>query len=299
MKNKFRIILVLVSVLLFFLILRKINFEELGRIFKHVDLLTYLIGFILIFLSQFLIAFRWKMTLPKIKDLKYTSMFNQILTSYLFNNFFLSIFGGDIYKASRIYKITGKFNAIASILYNRIINIYAAALFPLLVLPFVFTKIDDNSFLFWSVLFSIGCFILFLLFFMIKKTILSYLEKKSEYFKIINEINVANTMWISLLIQLINITAHFLFAVSLGLDIDFYSIAILYSISAVIISAPISINGIGVREGVFIFAFGFWGISQESALAFSFLSFMSAINLSLIGGIILFFENIYKAKNGK
>ncbi|MDA3838345.1 MAG: lysylphosphatidylglycerol synthase domain-containing protein, partial [Candidatus Delongbacteria bacterium] len=154
MKNKYRKILALISALLFFLILRKINFSELIDIFKNVNLYTYLIGFILIFFSQFLIAYRWKMTLPKIEGLKYGSLFNQILTSYLFNNFFLSIFGGDIYKVSRIYKIVGKFNAIASIIYNRIINIYAAAIFPILVLPFVFYSLTENSFAFWSIVFS-------------------------------------------------------------------------------------------------------------------------------------------------
>ena len=106
-------------------------------------------------------------------------------------------------------------------------------------------------------------------------------------------------MLLSLIIQSINVIAHWLFAYSLGLDLNIFDVAIIFSATAVIISIPISINGIGVREAVYIFALGFWGISQESALAFSFLSFMSAINLSLIGGAVLFFENIIKAKNGK
>jgi len=86
---------------------------------------------------------------------------------------------------------------------------------------------------------------------------------------------------------------------ALNIDINFVDLAILYSVSAVIISIPISINGIGVREGVFIFAFGFWGIPAESALAFSFLSFTSTIILSVIGGSIFVAENIVKAKSGK
>ena len=299
MKNKYRIILALISALLFFLILRRINFEELGSIFKNVNFWAYIIGFTLIFLTQFLIAYRWKMTLPKIEGLRYRSLFNQILTSYLFNNFFLSIFGGDIYKASKIYKIAGKFNAIASILYNRVINIYAAAIFPILILPFIFSEFTENSFIFWSIVFSGICAIIFLLFLLFKNAIFGYFEKKHTYVRRINQIKIINTMTISLVIQSINIIAHWLFAYSLGLNLNIFDVAIIFSATAVIISTPISINGIGVREAVYIFAFSFWGISQESALAFSFLSFMCVINLSLIGGAVLFFENIIKAKNGE
>lgn len=297
MKNKYRIILAFISALLFFLVLRKIDFVELISIFKDVNLWAYFAGFLLIFLSQFLIALRWKMTLPEIEGLKYSSLFNQILTSYLFNNFFLSILGGDIYKASKIYKISGKFNAVASIIYNRIINIYAAAIFPILVLPFVFFKLKENPFIFWSIIFSGSSIVILVLFLLFKDSISGYLNAKSEYFKRINDISIKNTMAISLFIQSINVTAHWFFAYSLGLNLNIIDIAIIFTITAVLISLPISINGIGVREAVYIFALGFWGISKEGALAFSFLSFMSAINLSLIGGLVLFFESIYKVKS--
>jgi glycosyltransferase 2 family protein len=301
MKPWFRILVVFISVSLLIIIFKKVDIYEFLDVFLNLSIFYYIIGILLILSTMFLFALRWKMTLKE-ADLKYEALLYRIVTSYFFNNLFLGVFGGDIYKALRIHKNTGKFAALFSVVYNRIINTYASAVFPVILLGFMINQTSENNFVYYSLIISGTLLIFFILIVSFKRPVTGYIVsrfKKAEKIILLNQISLPKTMLVSLLIQLINISAHYLFAVALGIDIGFFDLAFLYSVSAVIISIPVSINGIGVREGVFIFAFGFWGISAESALAFSFLSFTITIILSIIGGSIFVAENIIRAKRGK
>jgi len=302
MKVLIRTFLVLFSLSLIIFVFRKIDIDRLLSVFGSINLIYYSSGLFIIFLSQFLITYRWKLTLQKDTEIGFFPLFYRLITSYLFNNFFFGVFGGDAYKAVRIQEKAGKFFAVFSVIYNRIINTYAAALFPLLMLPFLLNDISENQFIKYSEIISGILLVLFLVVIPLKMKIINFLAlkfKNSNNIIQLNEISIPKTMLISLLIQLMNATVHYIFAVSLNIEIDFFSMALIYSACAVVISIPVSINGIGVRESIFIFAFSFWNVPAETALAFSFLSFLSAIVLSLIGGFLFISENIKKVKNGQ
>lgn len=302
MRTLFRIFVALVSVSFLGVIFSRIDINKLLDAFADVKISLYSAGMILIIITMPFFAYRWKITLQKDSNMGYLSLLYRVVTSYFFNNFFLGVFGGDIYKALRIHKISGKFFALFSVIYNRVINTYAAAVFPVLLLPFIISKGNENKFVLYSLIFSGILVFLFAVIAVFQRQITSFVAirfKKTENIALLNDVSLTNTMLVSLVIQLINISAHYLFAIALNINIGFADLALLYSVSAVIISIPVSINGIGVREGVFIFAFGYWGIPAESALAFSFLSFTSTIILSIIGGSIFVAENIIKAKSGK
>lgn len=302
MKAIFRIFVAFVSVSLLGVIFSRIDIYKFFDVFTEVKISLYITGIMFIIITMPLFAYRWKITLQKDAVLKYSSLLHRVITSYFFNNLFLGVFGGDIYKALRIHRSTGKFFALFSVIYNRIINTYAAAVFPVLLIPFLYFRGIENQFVNYSLIFSGVLCVLFIILIIFQKplTIFSASKfKRTENIILLNEISLTNTMMISILIQLINIAAHYMFAMALNINIGFTDLALLYSVSAVIISIPVSINGIGVRESVFIFAFGFWNIPAESALAFSFLSFTSTIILSVIGGSIFVAENIIKAKCGK
>jgi uncharacterized membrane protein YbhN (UPF0104 family) len=50
--------------------------------------------------------------------------------------------------------------------------------------------------------------------------------------------------------------------------------------------APISINGFGVREAVFAFFFGRFGLPPDAAVALSLVSTGMVMGLSLVGGLL-------------
>jgi len=52
------------------------------------------------------------------------------------------------------------------------------------------------------------------------------------------------------------------------------------------VSLPISLNGIGVREGAAVVLFGLAGLTKEQSFAIPFLTYVIAVAISLLGGLI-------------
>lgn len=52
-------------------------------------------------------------------------------------------------------------------------------------------------------------------------------------------------------------------------------------------SLPVSVGGVGVREGVFILLYGLFGVPREAALLASFINFLSTMLIHAIGALLL------------
>lgn len=81
----------------------------------------------------------------------------------------------------------------------------------------------------------------------------------------------------------------YLLAYSLNIDISFIDLVACYSVSTVVALIPISIYGIGIRDISMITLFSIFGLSKESAIAFSTLCVICYLLSGLICGIILSF----------
>jgi len=82
------------------------------------------------------------------------------------------------------------------------------------------------------------------------------------------------------------IFVHVLVARALGLKVDLAYFFLFVPLLAVIVSLPISLNGIGVREGAGILLFGLVGLDRASAFSLQFTTYLIAVAVSLIGGIV-------------
>ena len=59
---------------------------------------------------------------------------------------------------------------------------------------------------------------------------------------------------------------------------------------------PITINGLGLREGAFIFLFTEIGMAKEMAMAISILFLLQTIIQGIIGGLFFLFEKVSVAE---
>jgi len=91
---------------------------------------------------------------------------------------------------------------------------------------------------------------------------------------------------VALVVQVMRIGVHILFARALGLKVDATYFFLFVPLLAVIVSLPISLNGIGVREGAGILLFGLVGLDRASAFALQFGTYLVAVGVSLIGGMV-------------
>jgi hypothetical protein len=73
---------------------------------------------------------------------------------------------------------------------------------------------------------------------------------------------------------------------ALQIEVPFAFCIILYPLVGTFAALPISLNGIGLREGGYLFLLGLIGISAEKGVAFGLLIFLVVVVDSLIGGLV-------------
>lgn len=91
---------------------------------------------------------------------------------------------------------------------------------------------------------------------------------------------------VALVTQVMRIGVHVLVARALGLDIPLVYFFLFVPLLAVVVSLPISLNGIGVREGAGILIFGLVGVDRAHAFSLQFTTYLVAVAVSLLGGLV-------------
>jgi len=89
------------------------------------------------------------------------------------------------------------------------------------------------------------------------------------------------------LIQLARVLVHVLVARSLGINLPISYFFLFVPLLAVIVSMPISFNGIGVREGAGIVLFGLVGVDRAHAFAMQLATYLVAVAVSLLGALVI------------
>jgi len=95
---------------------------------------------------------------------------------------------------------------------------------------------------------------------------------------------------ISLVFQMVVITTIFLLSRALGWETPFAYFCIFVPLITLGEALPVSIFGIGVRDGLYVLFFGFVGVAKEKALALSFAYVFVSILYSLLGGAVFLFR---------
>jgi uncharacterized membrane protein YbhN (UPF0104 family) len=101
---------------------------------------------------------------------------------------------------------------------------------------------------------------------------------------------------LSLVIHLIQAWMHVVMGQALNLAIPFSFSLIVYPLVGTFAAIPISLNGIGLREGGYVFLLGVIGITAENAIAFGLLLLIIIALDSLIGGVIFLVKRSPKSQ---
>ena len=97
---------------------------------------------------------------------------------------------------------------------------------------------------------------------------------------------IMQTVVLSLIVHLILSWMQILLGQALDVEIPWSYSVIIYPLVGVFSALPISLNGIGLREGGYLFLLGQIDISSEKAIAFSLLWLIVVAVESLIGGVV-------------
>lgn len=90
----------------------------------------------------------------------------------------------------------------------------------------------------------------------------------------------------ALVVQVTIVAFYLLVARGLAVPLPVLLGAVLIPVSLAVQMAPVSINGFGVREAVFAFFFGRFGLPTDAGVALSLLSAGLVMAMSLVGGVM-------------
>ena len=97
----------------------------------------------------------------------------------------------------------------------------------------------------------------------------------------------AGLLSLALVIQVMRVGVHVLVGRALGLSLPLTYFLLFVPLLAVIVSLPISLNGIGVREGAGMLLFGLVGVDRSLAFSLQFTTYLVAVSVSLLGALVL------------
>jgi uncharacterized membrane protein YbhN (UPF0104 family) len=95
---------------------------------------------------------------------------------------------------------------------------------------------------------------------------------------------------LSLTVHLIQAWMHTVMGRALGLDVPFSFSLIVYPLVGTFAAIPVTLNGLGLREGGYVFLLAVIGIGTEQSIAFGILLFLIVALDSMIGGLLFLFQ---------
>ena len=287
-----------------------------GEVIKELATINwawYLPAFFLFIVNLFIRAYRWYILLHTLnKRPSFLYLVYLYFIGFFANNFIPSGFGGDVIKIGSLRQTYGRgAEALSSVLMDRLTGLLGSALIALAALIWNSlshtTEIELPSAL-WLAIFilSVGIPAAFILlrwlsplnwitkqFPSIKKV--PKFEKVEELAETVQRYPmgaVSRSLLTSLPFTLILIMIQYSIARAMGVNLPIAVFSLFVPIISVINLLPISFNGLGIREGIYISLFVPIGVERTIAIAMSLAFYFVRFTAGLIGGVVYAARNL-------
>ncbi|MBI5560479.1 MAG: flippase-like domain-containing protein [Deltaproteobacteria bacterium] len=292
-----------VSATLLFVLFGRVDTGEFLKMVSSANPLPIIFAAAVYGAAQCLSAYRWSTILKDDVEVKYGTLLSMYFIGMFFNNFLPTAVGGDFIKGYYLYRKTGKGDvASASILMDRYSGFVALMTITLASLLAGWRLVYGigGAALISVFLILIGGFIgaSFFLWFeglhgwftdMMGKVRLFGLNRKLDTFYRVfmgykkRKDVLLKTLLFSFAIQTGVIICYFAVGRGIGMSISigwFFLFIPLATSSAMI---PLSLSGLGIREGVLVFLFTRAGATKEEALSMGIVFFIVILFISMAG----------------
>ena len=109
---------------------------------------------------------------------------------------------------------------------------------------------------------------------------------------------IPQAILLSFVVHFVQAWIHMVLGWAIQIDIPYSFCIILYPLVGTFAALPVSLNGLGLREGGYLFLFQFIGVGSEKGVAFGLLLFIIVALDSLIGGVLFLMQKNPKDKPG-
>jgi uncharacterized protein (TIRG00374 family) len=302
-KNRvFNILKVTVSLVLIVVILRSVDLKTLWQIVRQADIWFLGAAIVVSVLGVLVRAVRWRILLD---DQGVPTSLRQLTAlwfiSFLFTNLLPSGIGGDAIKAYELSRTSGQGpRVISTVLVDRFVGLFALQAIALVALVFSWRLIPSRLAILTVVVFGVSMLVAWVV---SSRSLWRGLAQRLPLFARFVEIKTVNALMTSLqsynrpaLVQAFGVGLAFnvlliamnvLLGSALGADLPLAYYMVFVPITSVVLIAPISFAGLGVREGTYVFLFTQAGLQPEVALSLSLMVYAFGTMLpGVVGGII-------------
>ena len=316
-KKIFFLLKLILSLCLIAWIISKVNLGEITNIIASAKIHFLLIGILWLLLDRVLMSYRWNILLMA-KNIRIP--FPQIVKIYFVGtfsgNFLPSSIAPDAVRAYFASKYDSKTSDIlSSVIVDRILGLFSLGVLAIFSLLFVYRERGEINLKSLSVILGIFFLIALLIFservfkIMPASKLRQYMTNAEGGFiwknivKIDNSCNeyknynrvIQRALFLSFVIHVLSILAVYVLSLSINLEVSLIHLFLFVPLINILIMLPISIGGIGVQEGAFIYFFSKIGISSHGALTVALLFRALTVVGSLPGGVFYVLEGTSKS----
>ena len=312
-------LLISFGLLAFLLSRSEIDFASLRESLRKTDPLYVFLAFLTPYGGFLVTSLRWQ-GLLRVQGvhIRQALLFRSCMVAIFFNQIMPSTIGGDMIRMYDSWKAgASKGVAISTIVVDRVLGLFALAIFAVLGLFFVRDNIAEFGYVplaIVAVAFGLGGFIALVFSpfaFMVNLSRAIYTRFPGPFAKFFGKVDRAvdpfrgkhrsllRALVFSLVLQLNVVLLHYLLGRAIGIPLGFLEYFYIVPVALFVMLIPVSINGIGVRESMFVFMLGSMGVPKSDALILSLLAFAIFLVHGLMGGLVLASRGISPSKLAK
>lgn len=293
-----------VSILLLIYIINRVDLGQLVVNLREINLIGLAAVCLFSLLVLAIAAWRSRIALAGEpgRSIAVIDTYRYYLIAMFYNNFLPAVIGGDIIRIILLGKRTGdNYKSAAAVFLERIAGLSATLLIPLTAVLFLPSDDGANQWSSWLAVILVLYDLFLLLIFSpgiwhkLKRilpwqtskpvkaveTFIAYLQDYRQRTEVLLPVEI-----LSIIYQTGDILVAVFLGNLLGIDINpayyFLFIPLVYIATLI----PVSINGLGVREGMLVFLLAGIGIPSYQALLLSFLIYLDRVAKGIIGGLI-------------
>ncbi len=289
------------SLTLLAILLKQVGWQQTLETLRKARFSYFAAAFVLYLAGIVVRAYRWRILLNALKmDLPLSKLTALYFIGTFFNNILPTGIGGDVVRVYELSKQSGRpIDSVGTVLLDRGTGLLVLFLIALLALPFSYDLIAPNVAAV-IVLLSLGSWAglgLVLRRDWLKRwgllRIMAKVKRLRELYESVYACGpraIGGALAVSLVFNVLLIAVNYLIALSLGLEISLSYFLLFIPLISFLLVLPISLSGLGVREGGYVYLFAQAGVSAPLALAMSLLFYALNVATGLIGGALYVFE---------
>ncbi len=305
-----------ISISLLTFLLVNIDWNTVVKSLRSANIFLLVIASLLNIIERFEMTYKWNL-LIKVRNIvvKFGRLFWINSIGSFLGLFLPSSLGTDVVRGYYLVKNNSeKSVSISSVFLDRVLGMFSLLLLGVISVFFAGDLIDKFNLKFYIVAIFLMSIIIFYLF--QRDGAAKYLDKiliRIKHKKIVENVVKLHTsileykkypktlllsFLITLLVQVTRVLTYYFIALSFNIQISIVYFFLFVPIIMLVIMIPISIGGLGLREGTFVAFFTLVGMSMNDAVIISFInSFLDTLNtLILGGGGYLFYKTPLKEK---